>query len=62
MGQFDPNPFSAEAARTDVRVTGAVVAAGRKPRRRTTDLKIAATAIAEELPLFTTTPDDFWAC
>jgi predicted nucleic acid-binding protein len=44
--EFDPVPFDAEAARTYGRVTAAVVAAGRKPRRRITDLMIAATAIA----------------
>jgi predicted nucleic acid-binding protein len=57
--EFDPVPFDAEAARIFGRVTAAVVAAGRKPRRRTADLMIAATAIAEDLPLFTTNPDDF---
>jgi predicted nucleic acid-binding protein len=50
--EFDP-----EAARTYGRVTAAVVSAGRKPR--IADLMIAATAIAERLPLFTTNPDDF---
>jgi len=40
-------------------VTAAVIAAGRKPRRRVTDLMIAAIAIAEDLPLFTTNPGDF---
>ena len=57
--EFDPIPFGAEAARTYGRVTAAVVSAGRKPRRRIADLMIAATAIAESLPLFTTNPDDF---
>jgi hypothetical protein len=57
--EFDPIPFAAEAARTYGRVTAAVVSAGRKPRRRVADLMIAATAIAEGLPLFTTNPDDF---
>ncbi len=57
--EFDPIPFGVEAARIYGRVTASVVAAGRKPRRRTVDLMIAATAIAEELPLFTTNPDDF---
>lgn len=57
--EFDPVPFGAEAARIYGRVTAAVVAAGRKPRRRVADLMIAATAIAEELPLFTTNHDDY---
>jgi predicted nucleic acid-binding protein len=57
--EFDPIPFGIEAARTYGRVTAAVVSAGRKPRRRVADLMIAATAIAEDLPLFTTNPDDF---
>lgn len=57
--EFDPIPFGVEAARAYGRVTAAVVAAGRQPRRRTADLMIAATAIAEDLPLFTTNPGDF---
>jgi hypothetical protein len=57
--EFDPIPFDAEAARIYGRVTAAVIAARRKPRRRIADLMIAAVAIAEDLPLFTTTPDDF---
>lgn len=57
--EFDPIPFGVEAARTYGRVTAGVVAAGRKPRRRVADLMIAATAIAEGLPLFTTNPADF---
>lgn len=57
--EFDPIPFGGEAARTYGRVVAAVVAAGRKPRRRAVDLMIAATAIAEGLPLFTTNPGDF---
>ncbi|GAA2387770.1 hypothetical protein GCM10010420_08530 [Streptomyces glaucosporus] len=57
--EFDPIPFGAEAARAYGRVCAAVVSAGRKPRRRVADLMIASTAIAEELPLFTTNPDDF---
>jgi predicted nucleic acid-binding protein len=57
--EFDPLPFDSEAARVYGRVTAAVVAAGRKPRRRIADLMIAATAIAEDLPLFTTNPGDY---
>ena len=57
--EFDPIPFDAEAVRIYGRVCAAVIGAGRKPRRRVADLMIAAIAIAEELPLFTTNPDDF---
>lgn len=57
--EFDPIPFDAEAARIYGRVCAAVVSAGRKPRRRVADLMIAAIAIAEGVPLFTTNPDDF---
>ena len=57
--EFDPIPFGAEAARAYGRVAAAVIAAGRKPRRRIADLMIAAVAVAEELPLFTTNPGDF---
>jgi predicted nucleic acid-binding protein len=57
--EFDPTPFGVEAARAYGRVTAAVIAAGRKPRRRIADLMIAAVAIAEDLPLFTTHPGDF---
>jgi predicted nucleic acid-binding protein len=57
--EFDPIPFDADTARAYGRVTAAVIAAGRKPRRRAVDLMIAATAVAAELPLYTTNPDDF---
>jgi predicted nucleic acid-binding protein len=57
--EFDPIPFDTDAARAYGRVTAAVIAAGRKPRRRAVDLMIAATAIAAELPLYTTNPSDF---
>jgi predicted nucleic acid-binding protein len=57
--EFDPVPFDAEAARIFGRVAAAVIAAGRKPRGRVVDLMIAATAIAEGLPLYTTNPADF---
>lgn len=57
--EFDPIPFDVEAARIYGRVTAAVVAAGREPRRRVADLMIASIAIAEQLPLFTTNPKDF---
>jgi predicted nucleic acid-binding protein len=57
--EFDAIPFEVEAARIYGRVTAAVVAVGRKPRRRMVNLMIAATAIAEGLPLFTMNPKDF---
>ncbi|SDP00342.1 type II toxin-antitoxin system VapC family toxin [Actinacidiphila guanduensis] len=57
--EFDPIPFDTEAARIYGRVCAAVIGAGRKPRRRVADLMIAAIAVAEELPLFTTNPDDY---
>ena len=41
--EFDPVPFDTDAARAYGRVTAAVIAAGRKPRRRAADLMIAAT-------------------
>src|SRR5580693_3475349 len=44
-------------------VTAAVIAAGRKPRGRAVDLLIAATAIAQGLPLclaFTAFPREVW--
>jgi predicted nucleic acid-binding protein len=57
--EFDPIPFNTEAARIYGRVCAAVISVGRKPRRRVADLMIASIAIAEELPLFTTNPDDY---
>lgn len=52
-------PFDAEAARAYGRIYPAVRAVGRQPRRRTTDLYIAAVALANGLPLYTRNPDDF---
>ena len=57
--EFDPIPFDAEAARIYGRVAAAVIAAGRKPRRRASGLMIASIAIAGELALYTTNPGDF---
>ncbi|MFD4999142.1 type II toxin-antitoxin system VapC family toxin [Streptomyces buecherae] len=57
--EFDPLPFDAEPARLYGMVCAAVVSVGRKPRRRLADLMIAATAMAHDLPLFTTNPDDY---
>ncbi len=57
--EFDPIPFDSDAARDYGRVCAAVISTGRQPRRRIADLMIASIAIAEDLPLFTTNPDDF---
>ena len=57
---FAALPFDAGAARAYGRICAAIVAKGRKARgRRAIDLLIAATAIAEGLPLYTRNPDDF---
>ncbi|MGH3872687.1 MAG: type II toxin-antitoxin system VapC family toxin [Pseudonocardiaceae bacterium] len=56
---FEPLPFDTAAARTFGLVSAAVVAAGRKPRRRIADLMIVSIAIANRLPLYTTNPSDF---
>ena len=52
-------PFDTEAARTFGLVSAAVVAAGRRPRRRIADLMIASIAVANQLALYTTNPGDF---
>ncbi len=57
---FDQLPFDREAARAYGRVYAAVAAVRRKARgRRTIDVLIAATALANKLPLYTSNPDDF---
>ncbi|HEX3519042.1 MAG TPA: type II toxin-antitoxin system VapC family toxin [Solirubrobacteraceae bacterium] len=57
---FEQLPFDAEAARVYGRIYAAVIAAGRKARgRRAIDLLIAATALSEELPLYTHNLSDF---
>jgi predicted nucleic acid-binding protein len=57
--EFDPLPFDAPAARIYGQLSGAVLAHGRTPRRRHADLQIAATAVANGLPLYTTNPGDY---
>jgi hypothetical protein len=57
---FDQIPFDSNAARAYGRIYAAVLAAGRKaPGRRALDLLIAATALSNELPLYTQNPEDF---
>lgn len=57
--EFDPIPFETEAARVFGRISAAVQARGRAPRRRMADLMIASVAAAAELHLYTTNPADF---
>ena len=52
-------PFGSDAARAYGRVHAAVLAAGRQPRRRFADLLIAASAVAEGLPLVARNPQDY---
>ena len=56
---FDPYPLEEDAARAYGRVVAAVRASGRRERSRVADLLIAATALANDLPLFTRNCDDF---
>ena len=57
---FEPLPVDGNVARAYGRVYAAVAGRGRKARgRRTTDLFIAATAVAASLPLYTRNPADF---
>jgi len=56
---FDPLPFDADAARAFGRVAASLRRAGRKPAARTYDAMIAATAVANDLPVFTCNPADF---
>lgn len=57
---FDPLPIDAGVARAYGRLYAATVAAGRKARgRRALDLLIAATALENQLPLYTRDAGDF---
>jgi predicted nucleic acid-binding protein len=56
---FDPLPYDQGAARLYGQICAAVRAAGREPRKRASDLMIAATAASVELPLYTANPNDF---
>lgn len=58
---FETIPFDAAAARAFGRVAASLRAGGRKPAARAYDALIAATAIANSLPLYTCNPDDFAA-
>lgn len=56
---FEPLPFDTQAARAFGRVAASLRRSGRKPRARAYDALIAATAIANGLPVYTCNPDDF---
>jgi predicted nucleic acid-binding protein len=56
---FDAIPFGPDAARAFGRVAASLRAAGRKPAARAYDALIAASAIAENVPLYTCNPDNF---
>jgi predicted nucleic acid-binding protein len=58
---YDPLPFDASAARHYGHLVAQVIAAGQNPRPRRLDLMIAATARANDLPLYTRNPKDFGA-
>jgi tRNA(fMet)-specific endonuclease VapC len=56
---FDPLPFDAAAARAFGQVAASLRRAGRKPAARAYDAMIAATALSQQLPVYTCNPDDF---
>jgi predicted nucleic acid-binding protein len=56
---FSAIPFDSSAARAFGRVAASMRRSGRKPQARAFDAMIAATAIANGLPLFTCNPSDF---
>lgn len=56
---FEPIPFDANAARAFGQVAASLRRSGRKTSARSYDAMIAATAIANELPLYTCNPADF---
>ena len=56
---FEPLPFDAAAARAYGRVAASLRKAGRKPSARAFDALIAATAIANQVGVYTCNPKDF---
>ena len=56
---FAPLPFDATAARAFGRVAASLRRSGRKPAARAYDAMIAATAVANGLPVYTANPADF---
>lgn len=58
---FDALPFDAQAARSFGRVAASLRRTGRKTSARAYDAMIAATALANGLPVYTCNPKDFTA-
>jgi len=56
---FEPLPFDRASARAFGTVAASLRERGRKPAARAYDALIAATALAESLPLYTCNPADF---
>ena len=56
---FDPLPFERRATSMFNALVSLTVAVGRNPKPRKNDLMIAATAVANKLPLYTSNVDDF---
>jgi tRNA(fMet)-specific endonuclease VapC len=56
---FEPLPFDAQSARSFGGVAASLARSGRKTAARSFDAMIAATAIANGLPLYTCNPRDF---
>lgn len=56
---FDPLPFDAAAARAFGGVAASLRRSGRKTKARAFDAMIAATALANRLPVYTCNPGDF---
>ena len=56
---FDPLPFDRAAARAFGRVAASLRRSGRQPAARAYDAMIAATSLANDLPLYTCNPADF---
>lgn len=56
---FEPLPFDSDAARAFGRVAASLRRAGRKTTARAYDAMIAATAVANDLPIYTCNPADF---
>ena len=56
---FDPLPVDVDVAREWGRLSAAVKDRGGRPRKRTVDLAIAATANVQGVPLLTTNLSDF---